>query len=179
MSTTLTKTDVAELDQQLSRIDRYLRHSRQLSRARASGNLPAQLEHSLSIADTRLGMAKSPADRDHWAAMHSETRALIDEAGFQWRNGHLVDPAAQAAPQAATQPAHRTFAKSFGANRANRAAEFQSLRGEIMQSIARARASGDAQSRVELCELRANLEAKAAGAGLRLDHDMRFVPAWR
>lgn len=173
----LTKKDVADLDQQLSRIDRFLRHSRQLSRARASGDLAAQLEHSLSIADARLGMAKSPADRTHWATLHSETRALIDEAGFQWHNGHLVDPAAHAAPEAATQPARRTFAKSFGSNRGNRAAEFQSLRGEIMQGIARARVSGDAQSRIELCELRANLEAKAAGAGLRLDHDMRFVPA--
>lgn len=70
-------------------------------------------------------------------------------------------------------PEPRPMAKSFGQSRAS---EFQTLRGEIMQSIARARVERDADTRIELCQMRQQLESQARAAGLRLDHAMRFVP---
>lgn len=72
-----------------------------------------------------------------------------------------------------TQP-RTSLAKSFGVS--SRAAEFQALRAEILQSLAKARAERDSDSLRELCQMRLHLDQQAQVAGLRLDHTMRFVP---
>ncbi|MCC7334053.1 MAG: hypothetical protein IT422_03090 [Pirellulaceae bacterium] len=166
MSDTLTVSEFEQLSQQVDRIARYHRHQRLLARAKASGDTAAQLEHGLHIADVRIGMAKSPADRDHWTHVHRQLSALVDESGFKWAKGRLCDPAAE-----------RSFAKSFAKAAVCRATEFQSLRGEIMQAIAKARSERDSDTLAELYGLRDHLTTQARACGLRLDSAMRFVPA--
>ena len=58
-----------------------------------------------------------------------------------------------------------------------RAAQFNELRGEVMLSLAKARADGDFESRLQLITLRDQLSAQAAKEGLRLDSGFRFVLA--
>ena len=95
-----------------------MRVQNQLAAAQRAGDLAAQLEHSLHVADTRIGMAKSPSDREHWRCVHRECEALIAESGFHWRGGRLVDP---------NKPVAK--AKSFAKAAGSRAGEFQALRG--------------------------------------------------
>ncbi len=173
MSTaTLTRADVSQMTQTIDRALRHLRHSRLLNAAKRSGDLAAQLEHSLHVADTRIGMAKSPSEREHWLSIHRECRELIGESGFQWTDGRLADPLRRPTPE----PAARSIAKSFGKSSVCRAGEFQALRGEIMQCIASARSERDSDSLMELYSLRDQLTTQAAKEGLRLDSSFRFVP---
>jgi hypothetical protein len=167
--TTLTKSDVSRMSQTIDRALRHCHHARQLSAAQQRGDMAAQLEHSLHVADTRIGMAKSPSEADHWRTVHSQVRELIDEAGFVWRSGRLVDPSR--GPAAAA----RSMAKSFASPA--RAAEYSELRSELMRSMAQTRDSGDYASRMELISLRDELTRRAQAEGLRLDDRGRFVPA--
>ena len=80
--TTLTKSDVSAIDQQLDRAQRFLRHSHALGKARAASETVAQLDHSLHVCDTMIGLSKSPNQADHWRSMHRQVSEPIDEAGF-------------------------------------------------------------------------------------------------
>ena len=51
---TLTRADVSRMSQTIDRALRHLHHSRQLSAAQQRGDMAAQLEHSLHVADTRM-----------------------------------------------------------------------------------------------------------------------------
>ncbi|MCA9130372.1 MAG: hypothetical protein KDD66_13665 [Bdellovibrionales bacterium] len=153
----MNRAELDSLSTQIDRLSRLSRAQNALAKCQRSGDLAGQLQYLQIVADCRLGLAKSPAERAKWAQTHRDAQKIIDESGFQWRGNRLVDPARESERAGAK-------AKAFG----SRVAQFQALRGEIMASLAKAKTAGDRDAVQEILRARDALTESAQAAGLRL-----------